>query len=124
MIQALFQRSMICWLAIHPAYDRTVTCHDHLFGFEYCGGVACEPCPPEFDYCRSPFDPLTVGRGRRILENGVIGQQTRQSVRIVPVERLIQTIDDHAGRLSRRHRILLDSHQQLASQAVEAKAER
>ena len=82
-------------LAIEPAHDRAIIAHDQIFRVEHRVGIAREPSP-EVDHRALAFDPLAVRCRRRILEHGVIGQQRRQRVRVVPIERLVEPFDNVA----------------------------
>src|ERR1700690_1405636 len=69
-------------LAIHPADGGAVTADDDFLGLESRIGIAEEPLAPEDHHHGLALDPAAVRGGRRVLEDGVFGQQKGRPARI------------------------------------------
>src|SRR5690348_11508900 len=79
-------------LPIHPPHHCPIAGYDGLLSLEAGVRIARKPCSPELSHGGFALHPPSVGRGRRVLEYRVVGQKLGQSVRIMPVERLIEAV--------------------------------
>jgi len=100
----------VALLVVHPEHHSAVGRHDDVFGLEARILVAREPAAPEGNHSLLPADPLPVRCRRRVFEDGVVGQPLRQRVRVVAVERLIESIDDIAGGRRLPRGLLISNH--------------
>src|SRR5579863_6925361 len=60
-------------LAVNPSHNDATLAHDDFLGLEPCVGITREPSAPELDHGGLSFDSASIRRGRRVLEQGVIG---------------------------------------------------
>jgi hypothetical protein len=91
-------RLSIAHLPIYPPDNNPITAHDYFFGSEVRVRIAFEPDPPIRYYIGFPLDSPAIGWRGSVLENRVVGQETCQFVRIMLIERFVESLDYHASR--------------------------
>src|SRR5580693_5720660 len=100
-------RLPVSLLSINPQHNRAIAAHDYVFRLKNGVGVLSEPRSPEGHDCGLALDSPAIRCRGSIFKDSVIREPGCEGLRIVPVECLVESVNDHSGFGASRIRILL-----------------